>query len=63
MPDDPDAPVTNAADALRTLGRKVEPCGDDFGLWRLDDDVTLTDGALVALAIRLGLVDGPERHQ
>ena len=48
--------VTEAADALIAYGYKVEPLGDDFALWLVDGKIH-TDGDLLALAIRLGLMD------
>ncbi|QGY02376.1 hypothetical protein MMSR116_11195 [Methylobacterium mesophilicum SR1.6/6] len=55
--DEPD-PVPEAAEALRLLGKKVEPWSDDFALWLVDGE-TLTDSDLLALAIRLGVMDSP----
>lgn len=50
-------PQEEAATALIAAAHSVEPTGDDLGLWRVDGRL-LTDGDLVALALRLGLMDG-----
>ena len=42
------------ARALCVAGHNVEPTGDRFGLWRVNDKV-LTDGDAIALTIRFGL--------
>lgn len=55
MPDDHD-PIQEAADALIAYGSDVQPMGDDFAFWIVDGKV-LTDGELMALAVRLGLMD------
>lgn len=55
-------PHEEAATALIAAGHSVEPTGDDLALWRVDGRL-LTDGDLIALAIRFGLMDGPERVQ
>lgn len=57
MPDDHDA-ITEAADALIAYGYKVEPVGDDFAL-RVVDGKGMNDSDLLALAIRLSLMDSP----
>lgn len=57
-----DDPFHEAVEALRAIGRQVEPTGDDLGLWRVDG-VEMTDGDLIALALRLGLMTGPEMIQ
>ncbi|WP_375453700.1 hypothetical protein [uncultured Methylobacterium sp.] len=57
-----DNPFHEAIETLRATGRHVELTGDDLGLW-LVDDVEMTDGDLIALALRLGLMTGPERLQ
>ncbi|TXN67817.1 hypothetical protein [Methylobacterium sp. WL6] len=57
-----DDPFHEAVEALRALGRKVEPTGHDFVLW-LVDGYECTDGELIALAHLFGLIDGPERTQ
>ncbi|TXN26044.1 hypothetical protein FV232_27370 [Methylobacterium sp. WL30] len=51
-----------AAEALRAIGRNVEPPGDDPGLW-LVDGLECTDGELIALAHLFGLVAGSDRAQ
>lgn len=55
MSDDHDA-ITEAADALIAYGYKVEPWGDDHAFWQCEGK-TLTDSDLLALAIRLGLME------
>jgi hypothetical protein len=55
-------PIIEAVEALRARGHTVEPVGDDFAMWRVDDQ-PLTDGELLALAVQLGLIDGPGRLQ
>ena len=57
-----DDPFHEAIEALRALGRTVEPTGDDLGLW-LVDGYECTDGELIALARLFGFIDGPERMQ
>ncbi|MBP1179944.1 hypothetical protein [Methylobacterium sp. PvR107] len=57
MSDEAD-PVLEAVSALRACGHTVEPWSDDFALW-LIDRVSHTDSDLLALAIRLGLMDSP----
>ncbi|GJE09484.1 hypothetical protein [Methylobacterium longum] len=57
-------PLTDAISALRAKGHTVEPCGEDPALWRIDnEDQELTVEQLLALALRLGLVEGPGRAQ
>lgn len=46
-------PILEAVEALKLRGHKVEPWGDEFDAWLVDGD-TLTDGELMALAVRLG---------
>ncbi|MGU3387320.1 hypothetical protein ACLBYG_22610 [Methylobacterium sp. D53M] len=55
MPDDHDA-ISEAADALIAAGYDVKPWGDDHAFWFVDGK-TLTDSDLLALAVRLGLMD------
>lgn len=55
MPDDHDA-ITEAADALIAYGYTVEPWGDDHAFWQVEGK-TLTDSDVLALAVRLGLMD------
>ena len=57
-----DDPFHEAVESLRAVGRKVEPTGDDLGLW-LVDGYECTDSELIALARLHGLVEGPERTQ
>ena len=47
-----------AVQALRACGYTVEPWSDDHPLWLVDRE-TCTDGALIVLAMQLGLMDGP----
>lgn len=51
-------PVLEAVTALRSQGNMVEPWSRDFPYWQVDG-VALTDGELLALALRLGLMDSP----
>lgn len=51
-------PLFEAVDALRARGLKVEPWSKSYPLWLVDGE-TLTDSDLLALAIRLGLMDPP----
>jgi hypothetical protein len=55
-------PILETVAALRASGHAVEPVGDDFQLW-LVDGKTLTQGELLALALRLGLMDSPGQLQ
>jgi hypothetical protein len=48
--------VTEAAEALIAAGHSVEPWGDDFAFWQVDGR-TLSDSDLLALALRMGLMD------
>ena len=59
--DDADS-IQEAVEALKASGRIVEPWADDIMLWLVDGEM-LTDGELLALAIRLGLMDSPEGLQ
>ncbi|GJE14714.1 hypothetical protein FOHLNKBM_5789 [Methylobacterium longum] len=45
--------------ALRACGYTVEPWSADYPLWLVDGE-TFTDGAVIVLALRLGLMEGPE---
>ena len=49
-------PFLEAVEALRAIGWKVEPTGDDLGLW-LADGHECTEGELIALARLFGLVE------
>jgi hypothetical protein len=51
-------PIQEAADALIAYGCDVQPMGDDFAFWIVDGKV-LTDGELMALALRNGLMEPP----
>ena len=51
-----------AVQALRACGYAVEPWSDDYPLWLVDRE-TFTDGAVIMPALRLGLMDGPEKLQ
>lgn len=55
-------PIHEAAEALREIGHKVEPTGDDLGLWLVDGD-EMTERDLITLAVLLGLVTDPETMQ
>jgi hypothetical protein len=58
-------PVLEAVEALKASGRAVRPWPEDILFWLVDgmvwqvDGQMLTDGDLMALAIRLGLMDAP----
>jgi hypothetical protein len=66
--DDADT-IQEAIEVLKASGRIVEPWADDIMLWLVNgmlwlvDGEMLTDSELLALAIRLGLVDLPGRLQ
>ena len=45
--------------ALRARGYAVEPWSDDYPLWLVDRE-TFTDGAVIVLALRFGLMEGPQ---
>lgn len=49
-------PILEAVEALKLRGHAVVPWGDDFEAWLVDGE-TLTDGELMALALRLGLME------
>jgi hypothetical protein len=55
---DTDPLLIEAVEVLRVCGRKVEPWSECYPLWLVDGE-TLTDSDLLALAIRLGLMDSP----
>lgn len=55
MSDDHDA-ISEAADALIAAGYDVKPWGDDHAFWFVNGR-TLNDADLLALAIRLGLME------
>ena len=54
--------LSEAVQALRACGYAVEPWSNDYPLWLVDQE-TFTDGAVIVLALRLGLMDGPEKLQ
>ena len=62
-------PVLEAIEVLKASGRNVGPWTEDVMLWLVDgmlwlvDGEMLTDGDLMALAVRLGLMDSPGRLQ
>lgn len=59
MPEPPAPdPIFDAVDALLDAGHVVEPWGDDLGMWLVNGE-TLTDQAVVILAVRLGLMEAP----
>ena len=57
MPDDHGA-TTEAADALIAAGYDVKPWGDDLAMWLCNGE-TISDGELMALALRNGLMEPP----
>ncbi|GAN48725.1 hypothetical protein CTI14_20885 [Methylobacterium radiotolerans] len=60
--DESDDPVLDAVAVLQCHGYTVEP-DDDFARWRIDGGDWITLSALLAMALRLGLRDGPGRAQ
>jgi hypothetical protein len=54
--------LLEAVQALRVCGYVVEPWSNDYPLWLVDGE-TFTDGAVIVLALRLGLMDAPEKLQ
>lgn len=50
--------IQEAADALILAGYDVKPWGDDLSMWLVNGE-TVSDGDLLALAIRLGLMESP----
>jgi hypothetical protein len=54
--------LLEAVEALRACGYTVEPWSRDYPLWLVDWE-TYTDGAVIMLALRLGLMESPERLQ
>ena len=50
-----DDPFHEAVEALRAIGWKVEPTGDDLSLW-LADSHECTEGELIALARLFGFL-------
>jgi hypothetical protein len=57
-----DDPILEAVSALRSRGHTVE-ADDNFELWQVDGGEWITLGDLLALAVRLGLMDSPGRLQ
>lgn len=53
------AVLFEAVQALRACGYAVEPWSNDYPLWLVNRE-TFTDGAVIVLALRLGLMEGPE---
>ena len=51
--------MLEAVQALRACGYTVEPWSGDYPLWLVDRE-TFTDGAVIVLALRLGLMEGTE---
>ncbi|WCS27755.1 hypothetical protein LOK46_13325 [Methylobacterium sp. NMS14P] len=49
-------PIQEAVEALTAAGHLVEPLGDDFAFWIVDGQ-GLSDGDLLDMAQRLGLMD------
>ncbi|SFS86938.1 hypothetical protein [Methylobacterium sp. yr668] len=49
-------PIQKAVDALRARGHTVEPWTGGLPYWLVDGE-TLTDGDLLALAVRVNLMD------
>ncbi|MGH1573970.1 hypothetical protein ACRAWG_29135 [Methylobacterium sp. P31] len=54
--------ILKAVAALRARGHTVEPWSNDFPYWLVDGE-TLIDDELLALALRLVLMDSPGRLQ
>lgn len=54
--------LVEAIQALRACGYTVEPWSDDYPFWLVDRE-TLTDRAVIILALRLGLMDRAEPLQ
>jgi hypothetical protein len=51
-------PTLEAVTALRAHGHTVEP-DDEFERWQIDGGEWISQDNLLALALRVGLVDGP----
>lgn len=51
-----EGPIPEAIAALRARGHTVEPWTGGLPYWLVDGE-TLTDGGLLALAVRVGLMD------
>lgn len=54
--------LSEAVQALHACGYVVEPWSNDYPLWRVDGE-TFTEGAVVMLALQLGLMSRPEQLQ
>lgn len=54
--------LTGAVKALRAVGHTVEPWSNGYPLWLVDGE-TFTDGAVLVLAMRLGLMDATDTLQ
>lgn len=54
--------LAEAVQALRACGYVVEPWSNQYPLWLIDGE-TFTDGAVIVLTLRLGLMNGPEQLQ
>ncbi|MGH1574940.1 hypothetical protein ACRAWG_35270 [Methylobacterium sp. P31] len=54
--------ILDAAAALRACGHTVEPDGASER-WLVDRGFWITGAQLVAIAVRLGLMEGPGRPQ
>ena len=54
--------LSEAVQTLRACGYAVEPWSNNYPLWLVDRE-TFTDGAVIMLALRLGLMDGLEKLQ
>ena len=55
-------PILEAAEALKLHGYQIEPWGGENKLWLVNGEM-LTTGEMMALAMRLGLMDSPGRLQ
>ena len=54
--------LVEAVQALRASGYAVEPWSSGYPLWLVDGEM-FTDGAVIVLALRLGLIDRPKQLQ
>lgn len=52
--------IVEAAEVLRAAGYKVV-ADTDFGRWWVDDSQWVTDGELLGLAVKLGLLEHPAK--
>ncbi|GJD47025.1 hypothetical protein AFCDBAGC_4910 [Methylobacterium cerastii] len=57
-----DDPYREAADVLRGMGWKVEPAGDELGLWLVDGE-QLGDAELMGVVRLIKLINGPDMIQ